>query len=188
MNGAYVGLDAARAIGSRGVGVATLAGLVQHLRTQRGRQFGQRRRQHGVEPRRALAAAEDEQAQRAGARGITLRGRRDRDDLRAHRIADALGTHAAAEAAGEAFEHAGREPGEQTVGHARDRVLFVDHQRAARQPRREPARARGEAAGAEHDARSVPAHHAERLYERETELERRSKQVEHALAAQAADA
>src|SRR5690606_24318104 len=112
-------------------------------------------RNDGVQARRALAATEDEQAQRTGALREALRGRRQRGDLAPHWIADALCARPRGETRWERFEHAARESRQHPIRHARYGVLLVNHERPAREPRGNAAGPRYESARAEHDRGST---------------------------------
>src|SRR5690606_41492545 len=99
-----------------------------------------------IETGRALTAAEDQHAKPTRALGEALRGRRDRRDLAPHRVADALRLRMWRKACGKRFEHAASEASEHAVRHAGDGILFVNHERPTREPRREAAGARHETA------------------------------------------
>jgi hypothetical protein len=161
--------------------------LVTHLGTQLLRQARQRLGHGLVQGQRALAAAEHEQARGAAAVGETHIGHRQRGDRGAHGVADHLGADAVGERARERREHAARDPREQPVGRAGDRILLMDHQRPARQPGRDPAGTRGITAHAEHHRGTHPQYDAQRLQHRQADLERRREARAEVLAAQSPD-
>ncbi len=143
-------------------------------------------RHHRVEPRRAETSAHDQQAQRAFAARETVCRRRLHDDIGAHRIADDSRLDAGGKGFRKRREHVAREMREQAVRITRDGILFMDHQRAAREPGRDATGAGHESAEAHHQRGPATAHHAECLPDRPQQLERRGQQCDQALAAQTA--
>jgi len=99
---------------------------------------GQRldRLRHGVvEYFCALAAAHDKQAQVSLARGQPFFRRRQRGNLVTHRVTHRTGGQMFTESIGKSAQHLIGDQCEPLVGHARDRVLLVNQQWRARDPR-----------------------------------------------------
>ncbi len=185
------GVTSARTPGLVGAARAlepALAGLVAHVQGEAAGQPRQRVRQHGVEARRALAAADHEDADCAAPLCEARGRRRQRGDVGAHRIADHAGVDAAAEGAGKGAVDLARQARQAAVGEPGDGVLLVDHQRPARQPGGDAARAGDEAAEPDHHVGWCRRMTASASQSARARRNGAASQFQQALAAQAADA
>ena len=122
-----------------------------HVGTHRPCKKRKRLRHGAIQDPRTLTAAEHEQARPLpAARGETLARLIEHEQRAADRVADELGTPALRERAGKRFEDSPCEPREDAIRRAHDRVLFVDQERFACEPRCDAAGSRDESAHAEH--------------------------------------
>lgn len=144
----------------------------------------QRCRQRLIQHARALAASQHQHAYRAGATHQTIGRRRQCGDFCAHRVAHRF---FAREAARKTGQHAARETRQHLVGHAGCAILFVHQQWRTEQARGQAARAGRKAAKADHCARLALAQHDAGSAHRAHHPHRRTEQLHHAFAAQAAD-
>jgi hypothetical protein len=92
------------------------------------------------------------------------------------------------ETCGKRFEHAACEAREQAIGHSRDCILLVDHERPTRQPGSDATGSRYEAARAEYDVGPATSHHLQALPDRQRQFEWRREPRRESFAAQAAHA
>lgn len=148
--------------------------------TQCSQRCGHRLIQHA----RALATTQHQHAYRAGATDQTIGRHRQRSDFCAYRVAHRF---FAIKAARETGQHAARETRQHLVGHARGAILFVHQQWRTEQARGQAARAGCKAAKADHRTRLALAQHEAGGAHRAHHPHRRTEQLHHALAAQAAD-
>ena len=155
------------------------------------RQGGAGARQRDVERLGPPAAADDQHAQRPRARrghrvpGRTVRALREDRDVVAHRIAD--DARPGGERAGEGREGARGDARQHPVGQARHRVLLVQHQRHAREPRGQAHGPRREAAHAQDRARAELGQQPPRLRHGARQPQRPRETGDRALAAQPGD-
>ncbi|MNY10502.1 hypothetical protein D3C86_1434870 [compost metagenome] len=159
-------------------------GLMPHHRALA---LGQQRdglRHHVVQRRRAQAAAHHQHPQRAGAMVVARLGRRQARQLLAHRVA---GPFAVRQRVRERAEHPVGHLGQHLVGQAGNRVLLVQHQRAAQQRRHHAGREGDVAAHAQHHVRAHPAQRADALPERAQQVQRQQQLGDQPLAAQPAE-
>ncbi|MNT29100.1 hypothetical protein D3C72_1648270 [compost metagenome] len=148
------------------------------------RQQRDRLRHHLVQRRCAQAAAHHQDAQRAGALVIARLGRIQVRQFLAHRVA---GPFAAGQRVRERAQHAVGHLGQHLVGQAGDRVLLVQHQRAAQQRGHHAGREGDVPAHAKHHVRLHPAQRADALPERAQQVQRQQELGHQALAAQPAE-
>ncbi len=147
-------------------------------------QCSQRCRHRLVQHTRALAAAQHQHAYRAGAAHQAIGRRRQCSDFCTHRVAYRFFASKAARKPG---QHAARETRQHLVGHAGGAILFVHQQWRTEQARSQAARAGRKAAKADHRTRTALAQHEAGSAHRAHHPHRRTEQLHHALAAQAAD-
>ncbi len=133
------------------------------LRPNLGSHEGERLRNHGVETQRPLTAAEHQQARAAFTVRESHSRRRQRRNVRAHRIADGACMNLRPEAPGKCLQHLAREARQPAIGHAGDGVLFMDQQGNSQQPRGDAARAADVAARPQDRAGPHSAQYAQGL-------------------------
>ncbi len=121
----------------------------------------------------AETAADDKNAKRARTPGVAALRRRNRCDLRPHRVA---GQACALERSGECAQDAIRDCGEHLVGEAGDRVLLVDDERFSEERRHHAAGKRDIAAHAEDHVRAMREDRTRALPESDEQPERQEKQ------------
>ncbi len=152
------------------------ASLVPDLGPPLRRQLGQRQRQRSIQSARALAAADDEQpATRAAARAEPLARGIARRDRVADGIPDDLDARGGREGVRKRREDPRGERREQPVRRPGHGVLLVQHDRPAREPRRDGARCGDEPSHPEHGGRITAAQRGERLRDSRDHAERRAQ-------------
>ena len=134
-----------------------------------------------------MTATDHQQSKRPVASAVADGGWRQREERRAHGVADDDRATSDREAAFKGLEYRAGETGEHTVGEAGDGVLFVDHQRPTQQPRGETAGAGDIAAKPDHHRRTLAAHRRDRLPERPQQTEGRPQQSDETFAPKSAD-
>src|SRR6185437_923495 len=164
-----------------------LACLVADIEADHAGEARQRVRHDGVESDRALAAPDHEESHSAFAPGKALAGRPQGADVAADRVAHRSRLDALAEAVGKCLEHLPRQVSETAVGEAGNRILLVDDQRPAGEPRSDATRARDEAAESHDDRGTAAPHDTQRLQQRDREPPGRGEQRAPPLASQSAD-
>ncbi len=158
-----------------------------HLETHAARESRHRERYDRIQLRRALAAADDEETQYGTAPRGPVGRRTEREELGTHRVADHPRGLRRVECVGEGRQHVTCKACEHAIGVPRDRVLLVNDQRPAREPRGDAAGTRHEPAEADDDDRAMAAHRPQRLVQCAHESKRRGEQRAEPLAAQSAD-
>jgi len=121
---------------------------------------GQRLRHHGIERAGAQAAAHHQQTQAAAAPGKALRGRGLLQKFFPQRIAH---PQCRRQGLGVGAEHTLRQPRQQLVGQAGDRVLLVQDQRNAQEGRRQTGGQADVATQAHHHGRAQAAQQCQAL-------------------------
>ncbi len=165
------------------------ARLVDDARAHVRRHERERRRHAFVQPGCAEASAHDQQPQRTAAPGKAHFRRRHARDRVAQRIADPLDFRRmpTRERLGKADEDPIRTVGENTIRKARDRVGFVQHERARRRHTHQRAGERCKAAEAQHDVRRPPPDDLEALAAGGEQRERSEHELAQSFAADAGE-
>ena len=156
-----------------------------HFGALRGIEPRQRLRHHGVEPLRALTAAEYQEARPRCAAGEARRRLRKIRNVGANRVADGAGPDPRRKAAGKGLEDLRGDARQPAIGHPRHGILLVNQQRDRQQPRRDAARAAHVSAGAQHHGGLDASHDPDALQDGAADPKWRHRPGCNALAADA---